>query len=674
MGFTQYLKRVLFRDSDGNGYVIPVTNLSVWYEPWHATGKTIVRYFHGKNSARIQGYQGFCEFDMNFGYQGEDDATLSAWLNAITTNTVMTIDFDPDIDPGQKTMIVILDDVRGSVGATHDTKIRNRRVTLKLIDPTIQATIPAWIVGTTPASIHSLFDAEDLLIYLPESIVGGLGNPLTKWTNLGSQGTIGDLTTQSPGASGPPGEIKTDSNIGETVGFTADDQSKSTAGTNVVSPIDGDFDSEMWIVVKVPSTGTISQICSFGQGGPTTNWLHSTDKFFFSTGSIARFTTCPPIYEDGQWHVYRSIHNLVGSATSLAFLVDGYPLGFNDALSGGLTRLADEAFWIGPGQVTSNGFQYEFAMVKLTEGISDAARAKAIYAYLRDTWGITSIPADGTVTVAFTGDPLGAADINVTPFLVGASTTILDNGGSTVDLGRCIRKDNNNEWIFYAEGRSLGRLLRADYTGGNQLRITTTNPTGGSVHGIALNIVSNECYVTHDTNGEQISLHSLDIADAAVAWTNLLGSGTYEIWQAIEYNPNDDLIYFIDSLAATPTLRTITTAGASDTLVKSLTAGKVYGFLVKDPDANVLYFTNETDATIEKYNIDTDTWTTSWHVPTNRPNGLDIQGGKLWYFEETTGKIYEVTLTTPGSKTDLGTDTLASDWGGLAVVVFDTTV
>lgn len=197
MGYTRYLKRVLFRDSAGNGYVIPVTNLSVWYEPWHATGKTIVRYFHGKNSSRIHGYQGFCEFDMNFGYQGEDDATLSAWMNAITTNTVMTIDFDPDIDPGQKTMTVILDDVRGSIGANFDTKIRNRRIKLKLIDPVIRATIPKWTIGESGVIKYLIaFLAQDITTkQITSSVISSLSFSTFLQDDDGGTGSTFDIVS-----------------------------------------------------------------------------------------------------------------------------------------------------------------------------------------------------------------------------------------------------------------------------------------------------------------------------------------------------------------------------------------------------------------------------------------------------------------------------------------------
>jgi hypothetical protein len=250
----------------------------------------------------------------------------------------------------------------------------------------------------------------------------------------------------------------------------------------------------------------------------------------------------------------------------------------------------------------------------------------------------------------------------------------MHNGAGSIDLGYTIRKDDANGWVFYCEGgASTGRLWRADYDGGNRFLITTEDPTSNKNRGLALNLSANECYITNDGDGLRISKRSMDVADSGDAWTELIASGSYKMWQAIEYNPTDDLIYFIDSLAATPTLRTITPAGASDTLVKSLTAGKVYEYLCKDPDANVLYFTNATDNTIEKYDIDTDTHTTAWHTPTNKSNGIDIQAGKIWYFEETTWKIFEVDLTSPGSKTEKGDNGVASDAGGLVVVVFDTT-
>ncbi|KKL50349.1 hypothetical protein LCGC14_2306350, partial [marine sediment metagenome] len=214
-----------------------------------------------------------------------------------------------------------------------------------------------------------------------------------------------------------------------------------------------------------------------------------------------------------------------------------------------------------------------------------------------------------------------------------------------------------------------------DYTGSGPIKISDDSISLWRGRGVALNLIANEAYCSSKDNGEKISKRSLDPADSADAWVEIFAAGTYEMWQAIEYNPSDGLIYFIDSLAATPTLRTITTAGSSDTLVKSLTAGKVYTHLMLDPDSNVLYFTNETDGTIEKYDIDTDTRTTSWHVPTNTPRDLDIQGGKLWYIEDTTHFIYEVALSTPGSKTLKATDTIqfGSTSYGMVAIVFDTT-
>lgn len=524
------------------------------------------------------------------------------------------------------------------------------------------------------AGIHPLFDPEDLLLYLPESIVGTIGEFLQQWTNLGSQGSIGDLTATVPGSTSP-GEIKTDPNIGNTVGFTDNNESKSTAGINVVSPIDGDFDSEMWIIIQTSaSVSDVGIICSFGTGGPTTSWTQAGDKFFMTTGSITRFSS-PAIFGDSSWHVFRSIHNLVSTQTFLNFCVDGYALGQNGILNGGLTRIGDEAFAVGPVN-TGVDFDHEFALVKMTEGRFGASRAREIYAYLRDVWKISTIPADGTVISIMTGH-VESGDINMTPTLTGATTTFtLYNLSSTFNLGRCLRKDVENELVYFLEGGgSRARLRRIDFTGSNPIAISDASISLWRGRGVALNLSANEGYFSSKDNGEKISKRSLDPADSAEEWVEIFAAGTYEMWQAIEYNPSDGLIYFIDSLAATPTLRTITIAGASDTLVKSLTAGKIYTHLMLDPDANVLYFSNETDGTIEKYDIDTDTRTTSWHVPTNTPRDLDIQGGKLWYIEDTTHFTYEVALSTPGSKTLKATDSIqfGSTSYGMVAIVFDTT-
>lgn len=534
--------------------------------------------------------------------------------------------------------------------------------------------------GASSTPLEALGDINDLLLFLPSSMSDATGL-MTEWINLGTEGATGDLTENGFFSVSAPAAVTTVPLIGKVSGLSSNNQAIGTLADQVCAAAgNSNDDSEMWILMKTTSGGDVyGIICIFDDdgGGTSTSWGYTNAGgggiFIFTTGNVSRFGSCPAIYNDGEWHVFRTIHNL--SSDKITFEVDGYPLGSND-FTGSLSQVGavGATFVHGPFN-TGNSIIGQVALMKMTEGFLSPGRDQEILAYLRDTWGVTSIPADGTAIIAITGSPLGADySLHSTVFLAGVATAVFGVGTAGQAYGRSIRKDNVNEYIYYGEGGSPGRMSRRDFNGGNFLRVTTTAPAGLKIHGLALNLSSNECYVTHDTDGIQISKHSLDPANAADAWTNLLGSGTYKIWQAIEYHPTDDLIYFIDSLAGTPTLRTITTAGASDTLVKSLTAGKVYGFLVKDPDANVLYFTNETDNTIEKYDIGTGFHTTSWHVPTNKPNGIDVQAGKLWYFEETTDKIYEVILTTPGSKTELGSDTLASDWGGLAVIVFDTTI
>ena len=512
---------------------------------------------------------------------------------------------------------------------------------------------------------HPLFDPEDLILLLPDSITLDNGD-LTLWTNLGSILTDGDLTQIIFG-----GDTLSDgeniAGIGDVAGVGVNNEDFGVSSVGIVPTIDGiDDDSEMWLIIRTTATGQTGEICGFHG---STLWQIVGGKFSFSVGGSERFGDCPSIYDDSAFHVYRTIHNL--SNNVLVMTVDGYPLG-SKSYSGAMSGMATGTFHIGP-HATGPATGMKYAAVKLLDGQLSQSRSRAIYAYLRDTWGITSIPADGTATVGITGSPYSNADIQRVPFLAGSTQSIMHNGSSTNDFGTTIRKDDANEFIYFTEGHGArAKLLRSGYAGDDFIEVTTTHPISGLNQGLAINLVAEEAYVSHRTNGSSISKHTMDPADFAVAWTEILATGTYEMRFALEYHPANDLVYFIDSLAATPTLRSITTAGASDTLVKSLTAGKVYEYLTKDPDANVFYFTNSTDNTIEKYDLGTDTHTVAWHTPTNKPNGIDIQNGKLWYLEETTGFIYEVALTTPGSKINKGTSG-GGDWAGLIVVVFDTT-
>ena len=522
------------------------------------------------------------------------------------------------------------------------------------------------------AGVHFLFDPESLLLYLPESIVGGEGNPLTEWTNLGTVGADGDLDTATPGQT-KPGAISSDPTMGLTVGFTDNQQAIQTLAGGILPTIEDDKDSELWILFKVAPALSPGSIIGFGVDFGRAGWVQVNDYFSFGTGGSNRFLS-EAIFDDSDWHVYRTIHNLVSTQNYLDFHVDGYALGKHEGLNGGLGNMDDE-FVLGPFNTGNADSGFEYAMIKMADGRYPGSRARAIYGYLRDTWGISNIPADGTVIGVMTGH-VGGGDINVTATLTGSTDTYGTlKRSNSFGLGRCLRKDVENEQVYFLEGgASRAKLWRIDFTGSNPIEISDMSIPNTLGRGVALNLIGQEAYCTSQDNGKKITKRSLDPDDSADLWVEILAAGTYEMWQAIEYNPSDGLIYFIDSLAATPTLRTITTTGASDTLVKSLTAGKVYSYLMLDPDANVLYFSNDTDATIDKYDIDTDTLTTSWHVPTNTPRGLDIQGGKLWYIENVTYNVYEVALDTPGSKTLKATDDIQWDEAdGLAVIVFDTT-
>jgi hypothetical protein len=674
MGFTQYIKRVLFRDSNGNGYVIPVSNLEVWYEPWHSTGDTFVRLFHGAHVQRIQGYQGMCSFDMNFGHMGTDDATLSSFLNAVSANTTMIVDFDPDADPGNKTMTVILDDVRAGAGADFSGKIRNRRVKLKFIDPLIRATIPQFIVGATGS--HELLDVNDLILLLPQNIVEDPADSLSVWTNVGLILTDGDLVTLANSASFAFDDITTDPSIGRVAGLLDNDTSWGTAGVGVVPTVEGaNDDSELWIIMKTGAAGNYGQICSFTDGGGSgSRWQETGGKFSFVLASVERFVNCPAIYADSSWHVYRTILSLSSNAITMS--VDGYPLDSVD-YSGAITGASTDSFNIGPFDtgVTIDG---KIGCIKFTDGILSRGRSRAIYAYLRDTWGVASIPADGTATVVIYGAP-SQGNLRRMPTLGAATFSEIDNQSGTTAISYCTRKDDPNEYIYYMEGgASICRLKRCGYAGDNITFVTTQQPTGNLAKGFAINLVAGEGYVTNGTNGNYMHKHSLDPADTADAWTQLINTGTYEMHNAVEYHAGNDLVYFIDSLAATPTLRSITPAGGSDTLVKSLTAGKVYTYLRLDDDNGVLYFVNQTDGTIEKYDIGTDTHTTAWCTPANEPLGLDYQSEKIWYCEDTTYKAFEVDISDGTTKTEIadlsGGVPGALGVRGLSVVVFDTTV
>lgn len=191
---------------------------------------------------------------------------------------------------------------------------------------------------------------------------------------------------------------------------------------------------------------------------------------------------------------------------------------------------------------------------------------------------------------------------------------------------------------------------------------------------MTLDPVNGVMYVSSGaSNGNYVDKHSVDVADAAVAWTSVIPTGSYETYHTLEWNTIDSKLYFIDSLAGTPSLRKINGDGTGDTKVADLTAGKVYWYMKKDPDENVYYISNHTDGTIDKYDVDSDTLTAGWHTPTYPTWGIDILNGFLYYVESTTNKVFKVDMTTPGSRTELADYADGGTSGaGIKVSVFDT--
>ena len=679
MGFTQYLKRVVFRDANGNGYVIPVSNLSVWYEPWHSTGKTIVRYFHGANAQRIQGYQGYCEFDMEFGHQGVDDATLSSFLNAVTTNTVMTVDFDPDIDAGNKTMTVILDDVRGGVGAGFSSKIRGRSVKLRFIDPLIRATIPAFVSGASTGFDWS--DGEDLILYTPDGLTFDVTGEFLYWVNEGSIGASADQTVLFPYADILPRDCEVDPDFGNVFGVDWVYPSITTVQATWNGSIDLDAtindsnaDTEVWMIFKSDGYGGAYVSFWTGLGGPTGAQFHTNETTgeVYVTYGLTNICASPAGFNDGDWHVLRVISQL--STNTVVMHVDGY-LHDSGSTAAALGAATDG---ISIGAYGSAGLQQtsRLAVFKVYSGSLGQGRTREIYAHLRDTLNLPGIPADGTATLMLFGNP-AYGDLYGRSIWTGASLNNYDNQSSSVGLANQTRLDDTNELLYYNEAGILGRVKRCGYGGDNIEYVTTLNPGGGRACSLALNLAQQELYMTHGSGqkGDRMSKRSMDPADTAVAWVEIIATGSYEMWRTADYDPTNDRILFIDSLAATPSLRQINTDGTGDTKIADLTAGKVYRWMTLDPDANVVYFSNNTDFTIEKYDMDTDTHTTAWHTPASGDvTGIDVKLGKVFYIDGNGHEGWEVDQSTPGSRTKLGDLASSGQDRGLSVVVFDTTV
>lgn len=531
---------------------------------------------------------------------------------------------------------------------------------------------------STPQEV--LGDITDVLLFLPSSIsVNATStNILDNWVNLGVAGVTADLSTIPTWSNFAPRGVTTDAVIGAVVGYTATDEGMRTATTNSIINVVGTNDnSEMWILFKAGTTNVSGRIAEFSTGGGSaTRWswwgFNGPGSFSFNWVLTGVFRECPALYDDQEWHVFRTVHAL--DTDDLVMYVDGYPLD-SDTTTSGIPAAIAGWFTIGDGGDIAGAIpDSQIAFIKLTDGLLSQGRARRMWKFLRDDWEISGIPADGTPLLAFVGTPSGQANIYRVPFLTGSEPSVMHNGGPSEGLGYTVRKDADQEFIYYPDA-STGKLWRMGSGGDSRVRITTFSPPASKGRGVALNLVADEFYSTHATEGALLAKHSILLANADDDWTTLIASGTYEMHMAIEYHPSENKIYFIDSLAATPSLRTINPDGTGDTKIADLTAGKVYEYLVKDPDSNTLYFTNITDNTIEKYALDPSTHTTSWHIPTDQPNGIDVANGMLWYFESVSYKVYEVALNNPGAKTERGDMTVRNpgDAGGLAINIFRTT-
>lgn len=142
--FFTYLKRIKFTVGETD-YLVPIWNLTVGARPWSGTGATATRLFDGRSVQKIMGWRYHASMNMNFGFGGADNVIFLALLNALATGETLVVDFDPDDDPGTKTMTLIAEDANEAAQAIFSGHIRNRPASISMISPTVAATKPDWL-------------------------------------------------------------------------------------------------------------------------------------------------------------------------------------------------------------------------------------------------------------------------------------------------------------------------------------------------------------------------------------------------------------------------------------------------------------------------------------------------------------------------------------------------
>lgn len=643
----------------------------------------MVQYFHGRHSTRVQGYRGTTEFEMFFAGTGIDDQEWSNMLNDLSNDVTWVIDFDPE-NPGIRTGIYVLADSEQTHAALITGKIRNRSVKTKWVTTRPLAQTPPWLSSATiPEPEFILLDPTDLLLFLPESLSVS-GTTLVKWENLGSTGIAANLDGPPDWAdqAGLPADCTVDPTIGRLVaGITDTKQVASTyPSDNLVQSIIGtNDDSEMWIVVKIAAGATNDDLFEFSTNSIGRLSWRAGNRIQWVIGATDQFINAPTGYNDGTWHLIRTIHNLSNNQLSLE--VDGIMTSAKAGFSTAISFLNLPIAIFNGRTASASNIGTEIGMIKMTDGIFTQARSRSLKAHFRDTWNISNIPPDGTVTgivagLEFHGDNLRNVPVGLTNRERSFS---IWNPGVASDVGWGIDIDHSLEHVYaIAGGATKAGVTRTGYGGQDTIAITITEPNPSALgKSLALDMANEMMYVTAGVAGNVLSSHTTNAADFTVPWVELIAAGTYEMNSALVFNPDDGLLYFIDSLAATPTLRTVTAAGANDTLVKSLTPGKTYQFMAKDPDNDHLYFSNQTDGTIEKYDISSGVHTLAWITPANIPFGLDIFGGKLYYIQDTDHLVFMVTISSPSAGVQIADyDFFLSPTAprGIAVTVFDSTL
>jgi len=688
MGYTGFLKNVTLYDGTTT-YTIPIWNLKIKQAPWHSSGQMMVQYFHGKHSTRIQGFETTAEFEMVFsGADGENDQLWSALLNDIAEDVEWVIDFDPDDDPGVRVGTFVLADSAKTHQALIAGKIRGRSTATKWIS-TAKAESTRWWY-TCASDPDPFFDAIDLLNYTQSSITRSGAN-LTSWENKGTLGADGDLQNTGPyiTTDGLPSDINLDAASGDyVVSITTDEESVASTnstgdGITGLNTAIGGTDSlfEIMCIAKVAAGNASGPIFSWGDSSAGSAGLyisHGNGPAWQMFGG-SDFTSPLQAWDDGAWHVYRWRADL--SADYILSEIDGVLVRTNNTRTGG-SPYFDRALGMFHNRASTTYVGANIALLKVTDGHYSAVRNRELLKLAATKFNI-AIPADGEATGLMTAVGNYSTALRWFPFGLGAYS----NGKLSQTLWKSTNMwhswiDRPTQQVYGTTNTASQQLIKWDVDGLNRVVLSNSGggqtPTYNGASATAIDLVNEIAVVATDTNGAAFESHSTDVANKLDPWTTVLASGTYETYGTLLYHATDQLLYFIDSLAATPSLRTMTTAGASDTKVADLTAGKQYEYMRLDAANNDLYFSNITDGTIDKYDLDTDTLSPAWHTAAGgTPYGVDVYGDKVWYIQDTDWKVYEVDMATPGTKTemqDVGASLSPTFVTGITVNVFDSTL